>query len=43
LEWLTKAVQAGYSTSRIRDLPSFQNLVDNPQYQQLVSQSNSLR
>ena len=41
LEWLTKAVQAGYSTNRIRDLPSFQNLVDNPQYQKLVSQSNA--
>ena len=40
LEWLTKAVQAGYSTNRIRDLPAFQNLVDNPRYQQLVSQAN---
>jgi len=39
LEWLTKAVQAGYSASRIRDLPSFQNLVDNPRYQELVSQA----
>jgi serine/threonine protein kinase/tetratricopeptide (TPR) repeat protein len=41
LEWLTKAVQAGYPTSRIRDLPSFQNLVDNPEYQRLVSQGRA--
>jgi TPR repeat protein len=41
LEWLTKAVQAGYSPSRIRDLPAFQNLVDNPRYQQLMSQANT--
>jgi tetratricopeptide (TPR) repeat protein len=40
LEWLTKAVQAGYPVSRIRDLPSFENLVDNPQYQQLLSEAN---
>jgi eukaryotic-like serine/threonine-protein kinase len=43
LEWLTKTVQAGYSTSKIRDFPSFQNLVDNPRYQQLVSQANAPR
>jgi|SRR6516162_7400470 serine/threonine protein kinase/tetratricopeptide (TPR) repeat protein len=41
LEWLAKAVQAGYSTNRIRDLPAFQNLVDNPQYQRLMSQPSS--
>jgi eukaryotic-like serine/threonine-protein kinase len=43
LEWLTKTVQAGYSTSKIRDFPSFQNLVDNPRYQQLVSQTTAPR
>jgi len=43
LEWLAKTVQAGYSTSKIRNFPSFQNLVDNPRYQQLVSQANAQR
>jgi len=41
LELLAKAIQAGYSTNRIRDLPAFQNLVDNPQYQRLMSQPSS--
>ena len=39
LEWMTKAIQAGYSASKFRDLVAFQNLVDNPQYQQIVGQA----
>jgi len=36
LEWLTKAVRAGYSPSKFRDYPAFQNLADNPNFRQLV-------
>lgn len=36
LEWMNKAIQAGYSASKFQDLPAFQNLVDNPRYQDIV-------
>ena len=36
LEWLTKAVRAGYSPSKFRDYPAFQNLADNPNFRELV-------
>lgn len=39
LEWMSKAIQAGYSAAKFRDLEGFKNLVDNPQYQQIVSQA----
>jgi serine/threonine-protein kinase len=37
LEWLQKALAAGYSASIIRDSPTFDNLRDNLQFQQLVN------
>jgi serine/threonine-protein kinase len=37
LEWLQKALAAGYSASIVRDSPSFDNLRKNPQFQQLLS------
>ena len=43
LEWLTKAVQAGYSPSKIRDFPAFQNLANNPHYQELVGKPQASR
>jgi tetratricopeptide (TPR) repeat protein/tRNA A-37 threonylcarbamoyl transferase component Bud32 len=36
LEWLSKAVQAGYSPTKFRDYPAFKNLADNPQFRQMV-------
>lgn len=36
LEWMTKAIQTGYSTSRFRDSVVFRNLVDNPRFQEIV-------
>ncbi len=37
LEWLQKALTAGYSASIVRDSPSFDNLRNNTQFQQLLS------
>jgi tetratricopeptide (TPR) repeat protein len=37
LEWLQKALTTGYSASIVRDSPSFDNLRNNPQFQQLLS------
>lgn len=37
LEWLQKALAAGYSATMVRDSPSFDNLRKNPQFQQLLS------
>ncbi|MGC2618148.1 MAG: tetratricopeptide repeat protein [Acidobacteriaceae bacterium] len=37
LEWLHKAFVAGYSTSIVRDSPEFDNLRNNPQFQQLLA------
>jgi hypothetical protein len=36
VEWLGKTVQAGYPANRIKDLPEFRNLENNPGYMQLV-------
>jgi hypothetical protein len=36
VEWLAKAVQAGYTRDRIRSLHDFDNLVNAPGYQQLM-------
>jgi eukaryotic-like serine/threonine-protein kinase len=43
LEWLTRAVQAGYSPTKFRDFPAFQNLADNPHFQELVGKSQASR
>jgi tetratricopeptide (TPR) repeat protein len=37
LEWLQKALTSGYSASIVRDSPSFDNLRNNPQFQQTLS------
>jgi tetratricopeptide (TPR) repeat protein len=36
LEWLSKAVQAGYSVATVRESPDLDNLHDNARYQALV-------
>jgi hypothetical protein len=36
LEWMNKAIQAGYSARKFQDLVAFRNLVDNPRYQEIV-------
>jgi tetratricopeptide (TPR) repeat protein len=38
LEWLSKAVAAGYSKSVVSGTPDFDNLHDNPRYQALMEQ-----
>jgi tetratricopeptide (TPR) repeat protein len=43
LEWLTRAVQAGYSPTKIRDFPAFQNLSNNPHFQELVGPPQASR
>jgi tetratricopeptide (TPR) repeat protein/tRNA A-37 threonylcarbamoyl transferase component Bud32 len=40
LEWLTKAVHAGYPPSKFRDFPAFANLAGNPRFQELVGKSS---
>ena len=39
LEWLRKALAAGYSPSVVRNAPIFDNLRDNPRFQQLLQQA----
>lgn len=41
LEWLRKSLSAGYSPSVVRAAPIFDNLHDNPAYQQLLKQASS--
>ena len=36
LEWLSKALQAGYSLATVRESPDLDNLHGNPRYQALV-------
>jgi hypothetical protein len=36
IEFLAKAVQAGYTADKIRSLPDFDNLAAMPAYQQLI-------
>ena len=36
LEWLSKALQAGYSPSVVAKAPAMDNLHSNPRYQQLM-------
>jgi len=36
LEWMSKAIDAGYSAKKFQDLVAFQNLVDNPRYREIV-------
>ncbi len=36
MDWLKKAVAAGYSPARIRDFPNFESLRNNPQFQELT-------
>jgi len=38
LEWLSKALAAGYSKSVVRNAPDLDNLHDNPRYQALMQQ-----
>jgi tetratricopeptide (TPR) repeat protein len=38
LEWLSKALAAGYSKSVVSGTPDFDNLHDNPRYQALIQQ-----
>jgi serine/threonine protein kinase/tetratricopeptide (TPR) repeat protein len=40
LEWLRKSLAAGYSPSVVRAAPIFDNLRDNPSFQQLVQQES---
>jgi serine/threonine protein kinase/tetratricopeptide (TPR) repeat protein len=39
VEWLGKTVQAGYPANKIRGLPEFRNLENNPGYVQLMGKS----
>ena len=41
LEWLSKSLAAGYSPSVIRAAPMFDNLRDNPAFQQLLQQGSA--
>ncbi|HEX3661443.1 MAG TPA: tetratricopeptide repeat protein [Acidobacteriaceae bacterium] len=41
LEWLQKAFTAGYSASIVRDSPEFDNLRNDPQFQQLLNRALS--
>ena len=41
VEWLGKAVQSGYPANRIKGLPEFRNLKNNPGYQQLMGKSQA--
>ena len=41
LEWLSKALAAGYSPSVVRAAPIFDNLRDDPAFQQLLQQASS--
>jgi len=41
VEWLGKAVQSGYPVNRIKGLPEFRNLGNNPGYQQLLGKSQA--
>jgi serine/threonine-protein kinase len=43
LEWLTKAVHAGYPVNKFRDFPTFENLVQKPRYQELVGKPAAIR
>ena len=38
LEWLQKAISAGYSRSVVRAAPTFDNLHDNPRFQQMLQE-----
>jgi tetratricopeptide (TPR) repeat protein len=41
VEWLGKTVQAGYPASRIKGLPEFRNLENNPGYRELMGESQA--
>jgi len=41
VEWLGKSVQAGYPASKIKGLPEFRNLENNPGYVQLMGKSQA--
>jgi len=40
IEWLAKAMQAGYTAEHIRTLREFDNLANNPSYEQLTKSAN---
>jgi len=40
IEWLAKAMQAGYTPEHIRTLREFDNLANNPSYQRLIKSSH---
>ena len=41
VEWLGKTVQAGYPANRIKGLPEFRNLENNPGYRELMGESQA--
>jgi tetratricopeptide (TPR) repeat protein/TolB-like protein/tRNA A-37 threonylcarbamoyl transferase component Bud32 len=41
IDWLKKAVTAGYSSSRIRNLPNFEPLRTNPQFQEILKANSN--
>jgi tetratricopeptide (TPR) repeat protein len=41
LEWLQKAITAGYSRSVVKDAPTFDNLHNNPRFQQMLQEPSS--
>jgi tetratricopeptide (TPR) repeat protein len=43
LEWLSKALQQGYPADKVRGLPDFANLADNPRFQELVGKVQASR
>lgn len=43
LEWMSKSIDAGYSARKFQDLVAFQNLVDNPRYQEIVGKGQHSR
>jgi tetratricopeptide (TPR) repeat protein len=40
IEWLAKTMQAGYTADKIRSLREFDNLANNPSYEQLMKSSH---
>jgi serine/threonine-protein kinase len=41
VEWLGKAVQSGYPANRIKGLPEFRNLENNPGFRELIGESQA--
>jgi len=43
LEWLAKAVHAGYPVDKFKDMPAFSNLASNTQYQALIQKAQATK